>query len=99
MYRHGDVLLGSIVPLPEGAVQRQSDVVAEGEATGHAHRLTGGAVWEHEGGLFLTAESEAAMTHEEHATLPIAATARGEAYPITIQREYDDEQEWRQVAD
>ena len=100
MYRHGDVLILDPKPLPEAATKRLSNVVAEGEATGHAHRLVGGEVWgDGENGLMVVAGDGAKLTHEEHATLPLPPTQQGDAYPIIIQREYDDENEWRQVAD
>ncbi len=99
MYRHGDVILRQPVKIPESAARRQSDVVAEGEATGHAHRIRGGSLWDNDGDLYLVAGDDAALTHEEHAREEIAATEPGFGYPVIIQREYDDEQEWRQVAD
>lgn len=99
MYRHGDVIILDSVPLPDGAEQSVSNIVAEGEATGHAHRITNGEVWDHEGRLYVSANEDAALIHEEHSRLPLSALEPGMAYPIIIQREYDDEQEWRQVAD
>ena len=100
MFRHGDVLILDARPLRDGAKKLATNVVAEGEATGHAHRLVGGEVWETEdGSLAVVAGDKAAMTHEEHNRLELPASKAGEAYPITIQREYDDEKEWRQVSD
>jgi len=99
MYRHGDVLILDAAPLPNEATRRDTDVVAEGEATGHAHRLTGGEVWSMANGLAITAGDNAKLTHEEHKTLSLSPTADGMCYPIIIQREYDDAHEWRQVAD
>lgn len=99
MFRHGDVLILNPVKLPANAKQRPNKVVAEGEVTGHAHRITDGEVWESDNDLFITAGKRAALTHEEHARLPLPATGDGMAFPVIIQREYDDEQEWRQVAD
>jgi hypothetical protein len=98
-FRHGDVLIMAPVPLPAEAKRRESNVVAEGEATGHAHRISHGSVWETDGGLMLCADDGAALTHEEHCRLELPRTVKGTAYPIIIQREYDDAQEWRQVAD
>jgi len=99
MYRHGDVIILDPVSLPDGAEQSVSDIVAEGEATGHAHRVVNGEVWHHGSDLFVSSRKDAALTHEEHARLPLPALDPGMAYPIIIQREYDDEQEWRQVTD
>lgn len=99
VYRHGDVLILSPQPLPQNATRVTSGIVAEGEATGHAHRLVGGEVWEADGQKWLVASDGAKMTHEEHARGPLNTTRKGEAYSTLIQREYDDEKEWRQVTD
>jgi hypothetical protein len=100
MFRHGDVIILDPVPLPVEVTKRELGVVAEGEVTGHAHRLIGGEVWESaDGQLAIVAKEGAVLTHEEHAHLALPVSVPGEAYPIIIQREYDDEKEWRQVAD
>ena len=99
MYRHGDVLILDAIPLPANATRRESNVVAEGEVTGHAHRLQNGEVWESEGQLLVVARRDASLTHEEHKQLSLSESVSGMAYPAIIQREYDDENEWRQVAD
>jgi hypothetical protein len=99
MFRHGDVIVLDEQPLPSEAKKQASNVVAEGEVTGHAHRLSNGSVFDIGGTLMITADDDAALTHEEHAKLDLPKTRKGFGYPIIIQREYDDEQEWRQVAD
>jgi hypothetical protein len=100
MFRHGDVLILDAQPLPSNAKRRDSNIVAEGEVTGHAHRLNNGEVWDDgDGGLMVVCADDAHLTHEEHNRLDLPVTKHGEAFPIIIQREYDDENEWRQVAD
>lgn len=100
MYRQGDVLIMDPVRLPANATRRKNNVVAEGEATGHAHRLVGGDVFDLEGGgIAIAVAGGGALTHEEHHRVELDANEDGMAYPVIIQREYDDEQEWRQVAD
>lgn len=99
MYRQGDVLILDAVKLPKDAVRRASNIVVEGEVTGHAHRLMGGEIWESGGALFVVANDNAALTHEEHDRVGLDKSRAGEAFPIIIQREYDDENEWRKVAD
>lgn len=42
MHRQGDVLFVKVAELPSGLVERKNNVLVEGEATGHAHRLTAG---------------------------------------------------------
>ena len=39
MWRHGDVFIAAVVAIPDGAVRRTGWVLAEGEATGHSHRI------------------------------------------------------------
>ena len=87
-------------------------VIREGEATGHEHKLTSGMLladtpYSHryskptEAELkkleprFIHLESDTTLTHDEHDTLKIP---KGD-YEITIQREYDDVNKWRYVAD
>lgn len=43
-YAHGDVILGVLTELPEGLTPVQTDVLALGESTGHAHMLVGGKI-------------------------------------------------------
>lgn len=99
MFRHGDVLILDQITIPQGVERRKGNVIAEGKATGHAHRLHCGEIMEKDGELFVIAHDNATLTHEEHNRLELPATNFGVAYPVKIQREYDDEQEWRQVAD
>jgi hypothetical protein len=95
--RQGDVFLVPLTKLPRG-LSGVRPVLAEGEATGHAHRLAdpgtaqvlGGG-----GGLFLDVTAETAtVVHDEHAPI---AVPRG-CYEIRIQREYHP-QEIRRVID
>lgn len=71
VHQHGDVLLFR-VGVPEGAVRRPREerglVLAEGEATGHAHTITddGCALLEHDGRVFLAVEKPVTLRHEEH---------------------------------
>lgn len=101
MYRHGDVALTSVTEVPKGAKKVFSGdtyVVAEGEVTGHAHRVAAPTVtvWEFGGERFLAIEGEATITHEEHGLKPLAPGI----YKIGIQKEYDPFAERiREVAD
>jgi len=99
MFRQGDVLIRDPVPLPKGAKRLVGDIVQEGEVTGHAHRIVNGEVWECEGRRFVVTNEDASLKHEEHKKLELPPVKPGKAFPIDIQREYDDEEEWRQVAD
>jgi hypothetical protein len=92
LYRHGDVLVGSVDELPAGARPRRGTVLARGELTGHVHRIAeeGAAeLFEDESGtLFLVVHDDVAtLVHEEHDAIPLP---RG-TYRVWRQREYTPE--------
>jgi hypothetical protein len=94
MYRQGDVLIvADRVPAQERQPVRDG-VLVYGEATGHAHRVEGGAVFDVGGTRFIEASSGARVVHEEHETIELPEGS----YRIVRQREYD-EGEIRYVAD
>ncbi|MGI5148800.1 hypothetical protein ACQEVC_20870 [Plantactinospora sp. CA-294935] len=106
MYRQGDVLVEAIDPatLPGGLVPAGRDgrgrlVLARGEATGHAHVVTGSGLtaWalpDQVEPAFLVIEGYGRLGHEEHG--PIALPAG--TYRVVRQREYLPGS-WRPVAD
>lgn len=94
-FRHGDVLIKKIDVIKGKKLNHL--VLAEGEVTGHAHRITQGEaeLYEQDGVLYLHVESEEALlTHEEHKPI---ALPKGD-YEITIQRTYTPSG-WLKVAD
>lgn len=91
-YRQGDVMVEAVGSLPEGAkAVRCNGVVtlAEGEVTGHFHRVTHPDVEEFElGGMrFFTIPEETELRHQEHD--PIALPPG--TYRIQRQRQYTPE--------
>lgn len=100
MYRQGDILIIPVTEAPQGrSLPRRNGrlVVAEGEATGHAHAVHDLDVQMIEVApeeRYLVAQSEFALSHEEHATLTLPAGA----YRIVRQREYTPD-EIRRVVD
>ena len=78
--------------------EKQSHLtLAEGEVTGHKHRIAEGQaqLYEKDGTLYLRVISETVLlTHEEHKAISIP---QGN-WTIRIQREYEPEG-WRYVAD
>lgn len=85
MYRQGDLLLTRIEVLPEGLTQRPSQVIVEGEATGHQHRLVAGNVLQDtQGHLYLAVLQHTQVVHQEHHALELEPGF----YAITRQREY-----------
>jgi len=94
--RQGDVLLLCGAEVPSAAKSLDHLVLAEGEVTGHAHRITSGVAELLECGerKFLRVDEPAELTHEEHGP----HTLEPGSYEIRIQREYEPEG-WRNVAD
>jgi len=94
-YRQGDVIIKKV---PEVKGKKLNHLtLAEGEVTGHAHKITEGDadLYEHEGTLFLRVKSEEAiLTHEEHKRVVLP---KGD-FEITIQRSYTP-QGWEKVVD
>jgi hypothetical protein len=41
IFRHGDLLIREIWSIPSDAVQKSTNIIAEGEKTGHNHQLVG----------------------------------------------------------
>lgn len=95
-YRHGDVIIREIEAVKGDKLDHLT--LAEGEVTGHSHRIIEGvaALFKFDDELYLDIQSElATLSHEEHKALELP---QGK-YEIIIQREYDDAKEWRKVAD
>lgn len=96
--RQGDLLIESVESVPKDARVRPSGVLAEGEVTGHAHRVTGSGVVVLERGsdLFIVAPNGGAVVHEEHGTVTLPPGT----HRVERQEEYDPyEAAARQVAD
>src|SRR5947207_2136757 len=98
VWRQGDVFLIATPDLPDKNRVDHRPVLAEGEITGHAHRLedpASGQVFSVGGSLFLEVLTDsAAIVHEEHG--PVVLPRGG--YAIRIQREYSPK-EIRRVVD
>jgi len=101
--RQGDVILLPVQPTVSAAATQEDLTklphltLAEGEVTGHRHRISEGQaeLYEKEGTLYLRVLSETArLTHEEHKAIQIP---QGN-WMVRIQREYEPEG-WRYVAD
>jgi hypothetical protein len=103
-FRQGDVLLVEVEAVPEDAtIERRSGriVLAEGEATGHAHAIheSDARSFSFAGERYLLTKSIAQLIHEEHATIDVPEGA----WRIVIQREYEpapaERPQWRRVVD
>lgn len=89
LFRHGDILVSSADAIPEGAKALRHLVLAEGELTGHSHRIAekdAAALFRTlDGRMFLNVTADrATLVHQEHG--PIALD-RG-IYRVWRQREY-----------
>lgn len=75
--QQGDVLFARIDSLPKDlspvARKERGFVLAEGEATGHAHTISDGIrlYQDSTGGLFVHAETTATVVHEEHGPITL----------------------------
>ena len=104
--RQGDVLLVEIPAIPREARMKRRDgriVLAEGEATGHAHAIheKDAREFRHGEERFLLTRSRAQLIHEEHAPIVVPPGA----WRIVQQREYAPPvgepaaRSWRPVVD
>lgn len=95
MIRQGDLLFVRVDDAPDGETVK-SRVLAEGEATGHAHRLRAGRgrVVQTAAMLYVLNRYRAYVDHEEHETVVLPPGA----WEVRRQREYEPEG-WRRVAD
>ena len=93
--RQGDVLLQQVSDIQ--GTQLSHLTLAEGEVTGHSHRISSGEaeLYEKDGTLYLRVFSEqATLTHEEHKAIDVPEGN----WMVRIQREYEPEG-WHFVAD
>lgn len=95
-YRHGDLLLKRVGSIPKTAKPTNSNVLQEGEVTGHKHALRGRAqILERLGQKYVQVEDPAELMHEDHKTIVLA---RG-SYLLERERELDMLGEVRRVMD
>ena len=92
MYRQGDLLIIQVDHIPKKYHHSFSDILLEGEATGHAHRILNGQVYRQGwlsarndmGPFFIQTFDHALVIHEEHASIDIPKGF----YRVVRQREY-----------
>ena len=85
IYRQGDVLLREVDEMPKKARKRETDVILEGEVTGHAHRIQHGTIYDLWDQTFVRAGKDAVIVHDEHGPIPIEKGL----YEVIRQMEYD----------
>lgn len=88
MWRQGDIYMAAVEELPEHAEKLNHGVLAEGEITGHAHRIADrrhAELYEHQGQLYLLVVAlQAAIVHDEHHEIVL----RQGCYRVWRQREF-----------
>jgi hypothetical protein len=102
--RQGDVLLvPAEVHPPKGAKMRAEVILAEGEVTGHAHRLRGATVleWEQDGQRYVRVlgTEMGTLSHEDHDPEPVAVIVPDVTYRVVLQQQWDLSGQWMQVTD
>jgi hypothetical protein len=96
MIRQGDLLFVSVEDIPE-ATEREDGIVAEGELTGHHHRIRSramGALMIAGVAAYIKALRDTHIDHPEHSTVVLPPGN----WQVIRQREYEPEG-WRRVQD
>lgn len=98
LYQQGDVLIRLVDAIPEGLTERKDGILAEGEATGHAHRILGDGVKLFEsplGDVYMDVPRRIEVVHEEHKKISLPPGK----YQVKIVQEYDHfAEEFRRAA-
>jgi hypothetical protein len=88
LYRHGDLLVKKVDAIPEGARALHHLVLAEGEVTGHSHRIAerdAAVLYDADFELYFEVRHDrATLVHQEHGPIELP---RG-LYRAWRQREY-----------
>ena len=91
LYRHGDVLIQNVRSIPDDAKKQRHVTLAEGEITGHSHRIKergGATLYRSQSSLFVSVEAACAtVVHEEHGPIELPQGL----YRVWRQREYTPE--------
>ena len=100
--QQGDVIIRNVEKIPEDAVRVKKTlkgiVLAEGEATGHAHTIVddGAELYEKDGILYIKIEKPVLVKHEEHKPITLSEGI----YRVGFVREYDPfEEEAKRIVD
>lgn len=94
--RQGDVIIDIVEDVKVPLKKVDQAILAEGEVTGHFHKLSGELMFAQDGDLkYLNVLQDSLLSHNEHDTLTIP---KGK-YLVRMQREVDLLGEVRQVLD
>lgn len=90
MLQQGDVILEQVPKVPENAAKIKGNVLAKGEATGHAHVIQGQVqLYSMDEILYALVGDNATLVHEEHGMQVVSPGA----YEVRKVREWDYLQE------
>ena len=95
-YRHGDVVIIKSI-MPKNAIDKKHGTLAEGEVTGHFHKIVNGdaSVFQFNNEMYLRVKSDIAkIDHPEHGLKDIA---KGD-YKIKIHKTWQEDG-WTKVID
>ncbi len=90
LWRHGDVLIATVEQIPARAERQPTLVLAQGEVTGHSHRVEDARkaqIWKYGAQVFLEVQNETRIVHQEHKPLILPPGL----YRVWQQREYTPE--------
>ena len=87
LFRHGDLLIRKVSSIPKTAILTSTNIIAEGELTGHNHQIVGShQVFETlDKQLYFQAEDHVLIKHPDHNTLEIPTGH----YIVEHQRRYN----------
>ena len=74
IFRQGDLLISRVWEIPSNAIAKSTNIIGEGEKTGHTHTLNG----QHQifeaadyNAIYFEAKEEVSIEHPEHNTIQI----------------------------
>ena len=88
VFRHGDVVLFEVKEIPNAVKDKDTNILAEGEFTGHKHELVTKEkviFQDVEGNLYVDLKQQTKLVHQEHNTIVLPATK----YRVLIKRNYN----------
>ena len=99
--RQGDVLLIPVDVIPPSTAKTVNQVVlAEGEITGHNHKLTaekGVLTWDDF--VCVAGEDNGYLSHEDHDPIPAPVVPPGIVFRVVRQKEFTLDEQWTPVQD
>jgi hypothetical protein len=97
-YRQGDIIILGITEIPYSyskPILLATNVIREGEISGHKHEVKNGKLYEMSGKIYIEADRGCQVIHPEHKPIHLP---KGK-YEINIQREYDEAKDSKKVKD